>query len=86
MKEKIRLGEVQETLLVPLYARAMESRRKRPILRDSKAAEMVDAIDWDYQRFGQRLRIVACTLRCSAFDKWVVEELQTNKEFVARWR
>jgi O-methyltransferase involved in polyketide biosynthesis len=80
MKEKIRLGEVQETLLVPLYARAMESRRKRPILRDSKAAEMVDAIDWDYQRFGQRLRIVACTLRCSAFDKWVAEFLRLHPD------
>ncbi|GEM_PF-6359797 len=31
-KEKILLTEEQETLLVPLYSRAVESRRPNPIL------------------------------------------------------
>ena len=75
MKEKIQLGEVQETLLVPLYLRALESRRKRPILRDPKAAEMVDSIDWDFQKFGQRLRVLSCALRTAMFDEWLAEFL-----------
>ena len=73
--EPVQLGIVQETLLVPLYARALECRRKRPILYDPKAAEMVEAIDWDYQRFGQRSRMAACALRTVMFDEWVKDFL-----------
>jgi O-methyltransferase involved in polyketide biosynthesis len=80
MKEKIRLGEVQETLLVPLYLRALENRRKRPILRDPKAAEMVDSIDWDFERFGQRLRAVSCILRTAIFDEWIAEFLRRHPD------
>ena len=80
MKEKIRLGAVQETLLVPLYARALENRRKRPILRAPKAAEMVDSIDWDFQKFGQRLRVVACTLRSAIFDELLAEFLRRHPD------
>ena len=67
-KQSIQLGTVQETLLVPLYARAVDSRRKRPVLNDRKAAEMVESIDWDFQRFNQRWRIAAATLRTAIFD------------------
>jgi len=67
-KQSIQLGTVQETLLVPLYARAVDTRRKRPILNDRKAVEMVDSIDWDFQRFNQRWRITAATLRTALFD------------------
>jgi O-methyltransferase involved in polyketide biosynthesis len=59
---------VQESALVPLFARALESRRKRPILVDPKAAEIVDSIDWDFGRFAQRKRVVGCTLRSAFFD------------------
>ena len=67
-KQSIQLGTVQETLLVPLFARAVDSRRKRPILNDRKAVEMVESIDWDFQRFNQRWRIAAATLRTAIFD------------------
>jgi O-methyltransferase involved in polyketide biosynthesis len=63
LRQSIRLGEVQESLLVPLYARSLDSRRKRPILNDPKAVEMVESIDWDFQRFNQRWRMTACLLR-----------------------
>jgi O-methyltransferase involved in polyketide biosynthesis len=52
-KQSIQLGQVQESLLVPLYARALDSLKKRPILKDLKAAEMVQSIDWDFKRFKQ---------------------------------
>lgn len=79
-RQTIRLGTVQETLLVPLYARAAESRRRRPILMDPKAAEMVESIDWDFQRFNQRRRIVACVLRTAMFDRWIGEFLLRHPE------
>ena len=71
MRRSIQLGRVQETALVPLYARALESRRKRPILEDPKAVEIVDSIEWDFRRFGQRRRVVGCSLRSAMFDVWV---------------
>jgi len=70
-KQPIRLGPTQETLLIPLFARAEESRRKRSILDDPKAAQMVQSIDWDFQRFNQRRRVLACALRSAMFDEWI---------------
>jgi len=70
-KQAIRLGEVEETMLIPLYARAVETRRKRPIIQDPKAVEMVEAIDWDFRRFGQKRRVAGCVLRCAMFDERV---------------
>ncbi len=79
-KQSIQLGTVQETLLVPLYARAVDSRRKRPILNDRKAVEMVESIDWDFQRFNQRWRIAAATLRTAIFDVPVRDFLSRHPE------
>lgn len=79
-KQSIQLGMVQETLLVPLYARAVDARKKRPILNDRKAAEMVESIDWDFQRFNQSWRIGAATLRTAIFDVWVGDFLSRHPE------
>src|SRR5580692_9777205 len=78
VKRSVQLGPTQETLLIPLFARAMENRRKRPILHDPKAAEMVASIDWDFQRFNQRQRVVACALRSAMFDEWIAEFLRRH--------
>ena len=67
-------------MLVPLYCRAVESRRKRPVLEDPMAVEMVESIDWDFQRFGQRRRVLGCALRSAMFDVWIQEFLRCNPE------
>lgn len=41
---------VQETLLLTLYTRAMDSRSKYPILGDKKAEEIVKHLDYDFQK------------------------------------
>jgi len=69
--QPVKLDPTEETLLVPLFARAAESRRKRAILIDPKAAEMVASIPWDYERFDQRQRRLAIILRNVMFDNWV---------------
>ncbi|MGP8245539.1 MAG: class I SAM-dependent methyltransferase [Bryobacteraceae bacterium] len=79
-KQSVQLGTVQETLLVPLYARAVESRRKHPILEDSRALGMAESIDWDFQRFNQRPRVIGCVLRSVVFDEWVKEFLRGHPE------
>jgi len=45
------LGPVQETMLITLWARAAESRRRDAILRDAAAEKLVRAIDYDFDRF-----------------------------------
>jgi len=76
-KQTIQLGPVQESLLVPLYARAMDSLKKRPILNDRKALEMVQSIDWDFERFNQTWRLMSAILRTAMYDAWV-------KDFISR--
>jgi O-methyltransferase involved in polyketide biosynthesis len=79
-KQTIRLGQVQETLLIPLYARALDSLKKHPILNDSKAVEMVQSIDWDFRRFNQWRRVVWCVLRTAWFDEVVKDFLSRHPE------
>jgi O-methyltransferase involved in polyketide biosynthesis len=52
-KTGFELGGVPETLLWNLYYRALEARRPNAVLRDPKAVELVDAIDYPLEeRFG----------------------------------
>lgn len=78
--ERISASELtgaQETLLVPLWARAVESDRENPILIDPRAREIVKSIDYDFTRFGKATTVqVACCLRALIIDRWVQEFLQ----------
>jgi O-methyltransferase involved in polyketide biosynthesis len=80
MGRSVQLGQVQETALVPLYARALETGRKRPLLVDPKAVEIVGSIDWDFQRIAQPRRMAGCVLRGALFDVWVREFLQRHPD------
>lgn len=46
------LGRVQETSLIPLYARARDAARRHPVLEDERAAELIDGLEYDFTRFG----------------------------------
>jgi O-methyltransferase involved in polyketide biosynthesis len=48
--EKVHLTKEKETMLLALYSRAMESRSKDPLLRDTMAEEAVERIDYDFER------------------------------------
>ena len=66
------LGAVQRTLFIPLAARARETGRRRPALRDPKAVEMVRSIDFDEAAYGRRWGPGFVTvLRTLVFDWWV---------------
>ncbi|MCL4206257.1 MAG: class I SAM-dependent methyltransferase [Pirellulaceae bacterium] len=47
------LTEAQETLLIPLWARAVSHRHGEPILPDPRAIELMDSIDYPFERFEQ---------------------------------
>ena len=64
---------VAETLLIPLYMRAKESRRgDAAILRDSEAERLIQSIRYDYSRFDEApLSEVGCVVRGWYFDQAV---------------
>jgi len=64
------LGQVQETLLIPLYGRARDAALRRPVLGDGRARELVDALDYDFTRFGGPA-LSGSVLRSAILDGWV---------------
>ena len=71
MKQKYEFKNVvAETLLIPLYMRAKESRRKGDaILKDTMAEQLVDSIEYDYSQFdGAKMSEVGCVVRGKYFD------------------
>jgi O-methyltransferase involved in polyketide biosynthesis len=47
----VQLGEIQETLLISVYLRALETKRADGIIRDHKAVEIVRSVDYDFGKF-----------------------------------
>ncbi|MET7640745.1 class I SAM-dependent methyltransferase [Streptomyces sp. NPDC005438] len=71
MTEKtLKPGTVEETVLIPLYARAVETRRDDPALRDPRAREMVEAIAYDYEKFDGQPSLHGAVMRTLLFDLW----------------
>lgn len=62
-RKKPRLGTVQEILLIPLYARAVENRKEHALLRDARAEEIVASIDYDFERFDGLPSLTGALLR-----------------------
>jgi O-methyltransferase involved in polyketide biosynthesis len=69
------LGAVQQTLFIPLAARDRESRKKRPLLRDPKAAEIVASVDFDAAKYGRGWGGFITVPRTAIFDAWVSDFL-----------
>lgn len=77
--ERVHLTEEKETLLITLYARALESKSEKPILRDVYAEELIRRIDYDFDR----LKItpddlVTASIRAGQLDKWTAEFMQSR--------
>jgi len=75
------LSGVAETLLIPLYVRAIESQRPDALLKDEKAVALVRQMDYDLSRIKQ-IKMdeddkVAIVLRNREFDRYA-------RDFLAR--
>jgi O-methyltransferase involved in polyketide biosynthesis len=77
----LNLGTIQETLLITLWARAVEINQLDPILTDPRAAQILTQIDYDFQKFFQEKssQTTVC-IRGQAFDRIVSELLQTHPQ------
>jgi O-methyltransferase involved in polyketide biosynthesis len=54
-KIKIELKNVQETLFLPLWGRACETRKKEPLLVDTAALKIINKINYDFSTISKNL-------------------------------
>jgi O-methyltransferase involved in polyketide biosynthesis len=78
MKTQILEG-VAETLLIPLYARAIESRRPDAMIKDKNAEEIIQKLDCDFSRLQLHGHDeIALILRMQYFDNKARDFLARN--------
>ena len=58
-KVNIELGDIQKTLLLPLWGRAVESKKSTPLLVDQTAVRIIDSIDYDFSTFSRGLSVIS---------------------------
>lgn len=65
-----KLSRVSETLLIPLWARAVEAKRPEPIVKDDRAAEILEKIQYDYTKFDRAWKSqVGVSIRTMLLDR-----------------
>ncbi len=74
--ERIKLGSVQETLLLPLWGRAVETRKKKPLLVDEKAVSIIDTLPYDFNLISKNISGIS---RLS----WIARSLFFDKKITA---
>jgi O-methyltransferase involved in polyketide biosynthesis len=73
MKTKItiELGDVQKTLFMPVWARAVETKKKEPLLIDHTALDIIDSIEFNFSHMSENvpeISQIAWIARCKRFD------------------
>lgn len=67
---KQNLNGVSETLLVPLWARAVEAKHPDPIIKDVKAAEIMQEIEYDFAKLdGEWPTQISVVVRTELLDR-----------------
>ncbi|WP_220607436.1 class I SAM-dependent methyltransferase [Methanobrevibacter oralis] len=84
MKERVDLSGVSETMLVPLYSRALENNRENPAFYDKTAIEIINNLDYDFaERFKEsknKMNFWGCAARTIILDDEVSKYIKNNPE------
>ena len=81
--EKVVFTKERETLLIPLYCKAVESNKQFPIIIDKKAQEIVSSTEYDYQSLDiPKQTYVTLCMRAKQLDEYVNEYLLLNPDSV----
>ncbi|ORB74173.1 class I SAM-dependent methyltransferase [Mycobacterium scrofulaceum] len=70
------LTGVSETALLTLYGRAYQAGQREPIIDDPMAVSLVQALDFDFEKFGRRGQEMA--LRSLAVDRCAIDYLAAH--------
>ena len=68
-KLSVNLGPVQETLLIPLLGRAIETQKGSGLIQDKKAVKIVESLDYDFSKWIKSNSLAGATLRTRIFDQ-----------------
>ena len=78
-----KLTNVPETMLITVWARAVETQTKNPIIIDQKAVECVEKIDYDFSKFKKsKLSQVGCSIRAKLIDDEAKKFIAENPDCV----
>ncbi len=67
-----KLTGVPETLLIPLWARAVEAYQAKPIIQDEQAVKIMEQLDYDFTRFAKGWRSqIGVVVRTELLDRAV---------------
>jgi O-methyltransferase involved in polyketide biosynthesis len=75
-KIKVELGDIQKTLFMPVWARAVETTKENPVLVDRTALKIIDTVDFDFSQMTKNLAEIsqiAWIARCKRFDMIVTK-------------
>ncbi len=81
VKVRVDLRNVHETLLLPLWGRAEETKMRDPVLRDRKAVEIINRLDYDFSSFHsgmKRFTILCLAIRAKEFDSLIRDFIQEH--------
>ena len=56
-KVSVDLGPVQETLLIPLLGRAVETQKRNGLIQDKKAVSIVESLDYNFSKWEKSKRL-----------------------------
>jgi O-methyltransferase involved in polyketide biosynthesis len=81
-KLKIELGEVQKTLLIPLWGRAVEYDRPDALVKDRFAREVTEKLDFDFAKMSRLppQAMINCAIRAHHFDTAVREVIARHPD------
>lgn len=79
----IKLGSVQKTLLLPLWGRAIETKKTKPLLIDNKAVSIISNLPFDFSVIANNVSKLSQTswiARSIFFDKKIKAFIDDNPE------
>ena len=77
------MNHVSKTLLIPLYMRALENRKKEPLLRDTLADRIISNINYDFSQFEEDQNSgYCCVARAKYYDDYVRKSVAEHDQTV----
>ena len=70
--QSLELGSFQKTLLLPLWGRAVESRKPHPLLLDPTATQIIDTLGYDFSTIAQNISPISQLC-------WIARSLHTDR-------
>ena len=73
------IDSIAETLFIPLYIKSVETKKKDPLIVDEIACELVDKIDYDFDKYKNKLlSSVGTAIRSSHFHNMAKRFIETH--------